>query len=93
MAYAPRMLRERVRDMWAAVRSRRRDYGAFDEESSWPDDGPERHDALVPVGPPTKPRPAGAVALPLPDPEPELTDAYGREVDDDDESHRRAVTG
>ena len=93
MVYAARTFRERVRDMWAAVRDRRRDYGAFEEESSWPDEGPEQHDALVPVGPPREPRSSGAVALPLPDPEPEVTDAYGREDDDDDESDRRAVSG
>ena len=51
----------------------------------WGDQGLRGEDALVPVGPPKKPRPAAAVALPLPDPEPDAIVLYGHEVDGGEE--------
>lgn len=44
----------------------------------------EGQDALVPVGPPKRPKPSAAVALPRPEPEPGTVEAYGRELPDDD---------
>jgi hypothetical protein len=46
----------------------------------WGGQGLRGEDALVPVGPPRKPKPAAAVALPPPEPESDPVDAYGREV-------------
>jgi hypothetical protein len=69
--------------MWATLRGRAPDYGAFGEE--WPPgNGPQEDDALVALGPPRRPRPSSAVALPLPDVEPEDAEAVAREFDDDE---------
>lgn len=42
-----------------------------------PPDWSDEEPALVPVGPPRRPRPSSAIALDLPEPE-EDVDAYGR---------------
>ena len=58
----------------------RRHWSAEPIRSDWGDEGLQDEDALVPVGPPRKPRPAATAALPLPEPEPDTIDARGREV-------------
>lgn len=95
-AFVPydRSLRERIRHMWAIFRGRVPDYGAFEEEPPGPGDGPQKHEALVPIGPPRKPRPSSAVALPVPDPDPESVDVVGRDLNEDEPgANADALTG
>jgi hypothetical protein len=51
---------------------------------------PDEEDALVPVGPPRRPRPSSAVALELPL-ETEGVDAHGREVSAGDDEPEAAA--
>ena len=65
------------RSIWQRIK---RLFGMRPEPPSFPPDLPDEDDALVRVGPPRAPRPAGAVALDLPEP-PENVDARGRVPD------------
>jgi hypothetical protein len=49
------------------------------EDPLEPRDPPDWEPALVPTGPPHRPRPSSSMALELPE-EPDDVDAYGREV-------------
>ena len=57
-----------------------------------PFEPPDEEPALVPTGPPRRPRPSSAVSLELPV-EPEDVDARARSVDDDDTDGRLGVAG
>ena len=59
--------------LWARVR---RMLGGSPPPSGPPPDRGDEEPALVPVGPPKRPRPSSAVALEEPD-EPDDVDAYG----------------
>ena len=66
-----RRLRDRLGDVWRRVRRRPR------VPDLPPDDLPPDGPALVPAGPPRRPRPGGAVALEPPEP-PQDLDLYGK---------------
>jgi hypothetical protein len=58
---------EKLRETWALIRRL----------------GPPWHDALVPAGPPKRPRRSSGEALPLPEPEVRHVEAYGRPFKED----------
>jgi hypothetical protein len=60
---------------WARVRRLFGRGGGLEPPPDWGDEEP----ALVPVGPPKRPRPSSAAALDLPN-EPDDVDAYGRRL-------------
>jgi len=79
---------QRLKSMWRIMRGRDElvpEYYVHPGEPPPPHrEGPPRHGALVPVGPPKRPRPSSAEALPLPEPEVREIDAVGRELDVDE---------
>lgn len=77
-------LRERLIDMVRIMFGRPPKYAeGVPDERGWESPGPAEEEALVPIGPPRKPRPSSAVALPLPEPEVRDVDAMGLPLPED----------
>ena len=78
----PQSLRERLVDMLRAMFSNNVAEKQRRRRPPRPPRDP-RDKALVPVGPPKRPRPSSAIALPLPEPEEWDVEAIGRSIDPD----------
>jgi hypothetical protein len=77
-------LRKRLVDMVRIMFGRPPKYAeGVPDEPGWEPPGPHEEKALVPIGPPRKPRPSSAVALPLPEPEIRDVDAIGLPLEDE----------
>jgi hypothetical protein len=79
-------LRERLANMIRMTFGRPPKYAEglpADDDPPWRPPKPPDEKALVPLGPPKKPRPSSAVALPLPEPEVRDVDAIGRPLPDE----------